>query len=174
MKNQIKAPRILKIESVEGMVITCFFNNGELREIDFDALFRKWKVSPGDPEYRLLEPGELAKVVLRNRTLSWPNLLVTLLDMEGQEKCLPYEIGPDVLYENSQPGKVQTNRYHFGEIIRAFRIQKGMTQDELAEISGTSKTYISRLENNRLEPELSTLFKIVEIGLGHKIRIEIV
>ena len=174
MKNRIKVPRILKIESIQGMVVACFFNNGESREIDFETLFRKWEVGPGDPEHRLLDPKELAKVVLCNRTLSWPHVKVTLLDMAGQEKEMPYEIGPDVLYESSRPSNVQNNRYHFGEIIRAFRIQKGMSQDELAEVSGTSKTYISRLENNRLEPELSTLFKIVEIGLGHKIRIEIV
>lgn len=40
----------------------------------------------------------------------------------------------------------------------------------MATLSGTSKTYISRVENNLIEPEFSTLYKIVEVGLGKKLR----
>jgi transcriptional regulator with XRE-family HTH domain len=48
-----------------------------------------------------------------------------------------------------------------------------LSQDQLAALSGTSKTYISRVENDLIEPELSTLYKIVELGLGKKIKVEI-
>ncbi len=47
-----------------------------------------------------------------------------------------------------------------------------MTQSELALKSGTSKHYISRLENNKSDIELLTLKKIVEAGLGKKLVIE--
>ena len=41
-----------------------------------------------------------------------------------------------------------------------------MTQEELAEKCGTNKGYISKIENNVKEVRLSTLQRIVEIGLG--------
>jgi len=49
-----------------------------------------------------------------------------------------------------------------------------MTQQELAEKSGTTKNYISRLENNKSDIELMTLQKIVEAGLGRYLRVQII
>ena len=46
-----------------------------------------------------------------------------------------------------------------------------MSQQELALISGTSRTYISRIENDRSDIELATLRKIIETGFGKKIEI---
>lgn len=173
MKNTIKVPRILKIESINGFNLTCVFNNGESRIVDFSDLFKKLKVKKGDPEFILTDQREFKKVTLRNRTLSWDNVKISLLDFDGNELEHPFEMSPEVLFENSKPNNTSNNRYYFGKIIKGFRRQKGMTQNQLAEVSGTSKTYISRLENDLIEPELSTLFKIIEIGLGHKLIIDI-
>jgi transcriptional regulator with XRE-family HTH domain len=41
-----------------------------------------------------------------------------------------------------------------------------MTQEELAEKVGTTKSYISKIENNIKEARISTIQKIVEIGFG--------
>jgi len=49
-----------------------------------------------------------------------------------------------------------------------------MSQQELALVSGTSRTYISRIENNRSDIELGTLQKIIETGLGKKLEIKII
>jgi len=46
-------------------------------------------------------------------------------------------------------------------------------QQELALVSGTSRTYISRIENDRSDIELDTLRKIIETGLGRKLEIRI-
>src|SRR5579872_3670036 len=173
MKKTIKAPRILKITSVKGLTITCIFNNGETRELDFKELFKKWKITKKDPEYVLLDEVEFAKVALRNQTLSWKNVSTELPDLDGKMIAHPFEIGPDVLYKESKPAANQNHHFYFGSIIKKTRIRKGMTQDKLAERSGTSKTYISRVENDLIEPELSTLYKIVEVGLGKKIKVEI-
>lgn len=173
MKSTVKLPRILKINSINGFTIECIFNNGETRIIDFAGLFKKWKLKPGDPEYVLTNEKEFRKVSLRNKTLSWKNVKIGLVDMDGNETIHPFEVSPDVLYKNSKPAATSGNRYFFGERIRKLRLGKGMTQDELAEASGTSKTYISRVENNLIEPELSTLYKIIEIGLGKRISIRI-
>ena len=53
-----------------------------------------------------------------------------------------------------------------GEMIREARIKAHLTQEQLAEKTGTKKSYISRLENGKIDIQLSTLYKIIEEGLG--------
>lgn len=173
MKKTIKIPRILKIKSIEGFKLSCIFNNGETRIIDFKKLFGKWKITKKDPEFLLLNESEFRKVTLRNQTLSWKNIPIELSDIEGNKTIHAYELSPDVLYKNSQPAEDTKHTFFFGTIIKRMRIEKGISQQDLATLSGTSKTYISRIENNLIEPEFSTLYKIVELGLGKKLKVEI-
>lgn len=173
MKKGVKIPRVLKIQSVKGFRIYCVFNNGETRVVDFARLFKQWKVKEHDPEGRLLDEREFRKVQLRNQTLSWKNAGVELVDMAGNKEVHPYELSPDLLYEESAPVEENRQRFRFGKIIRETRIKRGLSQQELADRSGTSKTYISRIENDQIEPELTTLYKIVELGLGKKVKISI-
>ncbi len=56
--------------------------------------------------------------------------------------------------------------FKLGTLIHEARLEKGMTQAELAEKVGTTKSYISKIENNVKEVRLSTLQKIVQLGLG--------
>lgn len=56
--------------------------------------------------------------------------------------------------------------FKLGVLIQQARLEKGMTQAELAEKCGTNKGYISKIENNIKEVRLSTLQRIVELGLG--------
>jgi transcriptional regulator with XRE-family HTH domain len=60
-----------------------------------------------------------------------------------------------------------------GKMIKENRLKSGLTQQELALKSGTTRTYISRIENERSDIELGTLKKIIESGLGKKIEISI-
>jgi len=56
----------------------------------------------------------------------------------------------------------------FGALLKEARLSKGMTQEELAEKCGTTKAYISKVENNLKDVRISTLRNIVENGLnGH-------
>ena len=48
-----------------------------------------------------------------------------------------------------------------------------MTQSALAKKAHTNKSYISRIENDASDIRLSTLMKIVEQGLGGKLRISV-
>lgn len=58
--------------------------------------------------------------------------------------------------------------FKIGALIHEARIKKGLTQEELATKVGTTKSYISKIENNLKEVRISTLKKIVELGLeGH-------
>jgi len=63
--------------------------------------------------------------------------------------------------------------FRLGAMIQEARKEKGMTQQELADKCGTTKSYISRLENNVKEVRLSTLQNIVELGLGGKLELSI-
>ena len=49
-----------------------------------------------------------------------------------------------------------------GSKIRKLRLEKGITQIELAKKAGISNTYLSDIENERTNPSLKTLFKIAK------------
>jgi len=172
MRKKLKTPRIIKIERIDGFKIFCMFNNGESKLIDFNSIFKEWKLTPNDIEFPLLEKKEFQKVRLRNHTLSWENITVILLNEEGKEDKSPYEIDPIFLYQNSQTTE---SKYSFkiGGLIRNARLKAGLTQEQLAMRSGTSRFYISRLENEKTDVELSTFRKIIEAGLGKKMKVVI-
>ena len=54
-------------------------------------------------------------------------------------------------------------------MLKEARKEANITQEELAQRIGTKKSYISRLENGKVDIQLSTLFRIFETGLGRKI-----
>jgi ribosome-binding protein aMBF1 (putative translation factor) len=63
--------------------------------------------------------------------------------------------------------------FKIGALIHEARVEKGLTQEELAEKVGTTKSYISKIENNVKEVRISTLQRIVEIGLGGQLQLSI-
>lgn len=63
--------------------------------------------------------------------------------------------------------------FKIGVLIHDARIEKGLTQEELAQKCGTTKSYISRIENNLKEVRISTLQKIIEMGFGGKLELSI-
>lgn len=63
--------------------------------------------------------------------------------------------------------------FRIGALIQEARVEKGMTQEELAKKCGTTKSYISRIENNIKETRISTLQKIVELGFGGTLQLSI-
>jgi DNA-binding XRE family transcriptional regulator len=60
-----------------------------------------------------------------------------------------------------------------GVLIQQTRQQLGMTQEELAIKVGTTKSYISKIENDLKEARISTLQKIVELGFGARLEISV-
>ncbi len=63
--------------------------------------------------------------------------------------------------------------FKLGALLLEARLEKGMTQAELADKVGTTKSYISKIENNIKEVRLSTLRKIVHLGLGGQLELSI-
>jgi ribosome-binding protein aMBF1 (putative translation factor) len=64
-------------------------------------------------------------------------------------------------------------QFKLGTLIQEARIDQGLTQEQLAFKSGTTKSYISKIENNIKEVRFSTLQKIVELGLGGQVEVSI-
>ena len=82
--------------------------------------------------------------------------------------------------EYGKPGTPSRDEYErgfeefkMGVLIQEARKKKGLTQQQLAERSGTNKAYISRVENDIKDVRLSTLRKIVENGLGGELELGI-
>ena len=63
--------------------------------------------------------------------------------------------------------------FKIGVLLQEARKKKGMTQQELADKAGTTKSYISKIENNVKEARISTLMKIVELGFGGQLELSI-
>ncbi len=63
--------------------------------------------------------------------------------------------------------------FKLGAMIQELRIESGLTQQQLADKCGTTKTYISRIENNASDIRLSTLMRIVREGFGRHLRLSI-
>jgi len=56
--------------------------------------------------------------------------------------------------------------FKIGVMIQDMREKQNLTQEQLALKCGTTKSYISRIENNASDIRLSTLMRIVKDGLG--------
>ena len=86
-------------------------------------------------------------------------------------------------FKNEQYGKKGTAKrdeleagyenFKIGALIHDARVEKGLTQEELAAKVGTTKSYISKIENNVKEARFSTLQKIVELGIGGHLELSI-
>ena len=63
--------------------------------------------------------------------------------------------------------------FKIGALIQDTRKELGMTQQQLAEKVGTTKSYISKIENNIKEARISTLQKIIELGFGGRLELNI-
>ena len=63
------------------------------------------------------------------------------------------------------PGDLQTL---FGRNLRSARIKQNMTQAELAEASGFTHQYVSKIEDGQINVTLETMKKLAEV-LDHEV-----
>lgn len=60
-------------------------------------------------------------------------------------------------------------KFVISEMLKEARKEAKLTQQELAEKTGTKKSYISKIENGKGNITLSTLIRIFETGLGKQV-----
>ncbi|MCM1567359.1 MAG: helix-turn-helix transcriptional regulator [Bacteroidales bacterium] len=75
--------------------------------------------------------------------------------------------------EERERFETEFEAFRLGVMLQELRKEKGLTQAQLAEKCGTTKTYISRIENDASDIRLSTLMRIFREGLGANLRLSI-
>jgi DNA-binding XRE family transcriptional regulator len=63
--------------------------------------------------------------------------------------------------------------FRLGVMLKEARIEANLTQEELAQKTGTKKSYISRIERGLSDIQISTYYKLIELGLGRHLTISI-
>ena len=63
--------------------------------------------------------------------------------------------------------------FKLGAMIHEARLEKGLTQEQLANKCGTNKAYISKVENDLKDVRISTLQRIIEVGLGGHLNLSV-
>lgn len=93
-----------------------------------------------------------------------------------ENKLVSWDDHMDTKY--GKPGTPSRDKYEeefeafkIGVLIQEARRKKNLTQEELALRVGTTKNYISRIENNASDIRLSTLMRIIREGLGGHLKL---
>lgn len=98
--------------------------------------------------------------------------LVAVIKLRMYEKVFDIDAQLDAAFGKEGTPERKTaedraNAFFTGQIIEEARKKANMTQAELAEKIGTNKSYISRVENGRTEPKVSTFYRIASaLGLN--------
>ena len=69
--------------------------------------------------------------------------------------------------------EIKAKAFLIGEVIKEERRIAKMTQEQLAEKIGAKKSFISRIENGQSDIQLSTLYRLLEFGLGKKVELKV-
>ena len=95
----------------------------------------------------------------KNNTKTLADLIDAQYGKKGTPKRDKFEKG----YQN----------FKLGAMIHEARIEKGLTQEQLANKCGTNKAYISKVENDFKDVRISTLQKIIEVALGGRLNLSV-
>ena len=98
--------------------------------------------------------------------------------MKTKNKILTFEEHLDKDYGKSgTPSRDKFEQefeaFKLGVILQDMRRQQKLTQEQLAKKCGTTKTYISRIENDASDIRLSTLMRIIQEGLGGHLKLTV-
>ena len=99
------------------------------------------------------------KKISKNKIADWSDKMDTKYGKQGSETRTNFE--------------TKAQAFYIGELLKEGRKQAKLTQKQMAEKTGTKKSYISRVENDGSNVTMKTLYDIVEKGLGGKVKISI-
>ncbi len=75
--------------------------------------------------------------------------------------------------DNREKFQEDFEAFKIGVLIQEARKSKNLTQQQLADKVGTTKNYISRIENNASDIRLSTLMRIIREGLDGTLKLSL-
>src|SRR5690606_26927882 len=158
--------RILKITEIDFPRIGFISNSGINMILNVKDLFETMELGKSDFGYGIMEDEDVFNTVsLVDNALAWKGVIKDVKLSDGSVFSAFFHIDPIIAIENSIQNPVSANQSTLGKQIRELRKHKGMSQEELAGLIGSTKHYISKLENGKVDPEFKTLKKIFEIGL---------
>jgi len=96
---------------------------------------------------------------MRNIT-DFENLLIEKYGQKGSPKREKYD--------------TESLAFRLGVMLREARKEANITQEQLAQRTGTKKSYISRIERGKSDIQITTYYKLVELGLGRTLNVSIV
>jgi DNA-binding XRE family transcriptional regulator len=114
----------------------------------------------GHPKGKLKRAKELNANITKKRNLtSLRDFIDNEVGKKGTKKRDKFEADYDA--------------FKLGVLIQQARQEKGLTQEQVAELSGTNKSYISKLEKDLKDVRFSTLQRIIKEGLGGQLEVSI-
>jgi DNA-binding XRE family transcriptional regulator len=93
-------------------------------------------------------------------------------NLKSLEEFIGEKIGEKGTVEREE-FEAEYETFKLGVLIQRAREEKGLTQEQLAELAGTNKSYISKLERDLKDIRFSTLQRIINEGLGGHLDIKI-
>lgn len=92
-------------------------------------------------------------------TIDFEDILIGKYRKKGTEKRDKYD--------------AESLAFRLGVMLKEARKEANLTQEELAQRTGTKKSYISRIERGLSDIQVSTYYKLIEYGLGKQLKISI-
>ena len=143
---------IVKIETKENLILIATFADGEVVSFDVKTLFERY------PVFHALEDGKLFNSVVIDGVgygISWNDNL---------------DLSSDGIYSRGNHiGKVDPAiKLIVGQAIAEARNERGMSQRDLASETGIMQAEISKIEQGKGNPTLTTLQKIAK-SLGRTV-----
>lgn len=161
--------RILKITKIDFPTISFITNSGEHRILDLKHHFKKLGIKKDDFGYKVISDERIFDdVTLLNNALTWENIIKKIQLPNGEIFEAFFQLDPLLSIENSIDDSI-SGKLNLGEQLKDLRKSQNLSQEELGERIGSNKQYISKLENNKTDPEFKTLRKIYEVGLNKSV-----
>ena len=153
---KILSPQGIKLVLKEGTTFDVYFKDGKVKRYDILWLAKKF------PQLEALKDREL---FLQGHLCGW----------SGVEWSDELDIGTETVYEDGVDVTLEYDDVWIAQLgysIKERRIQKNLTQQQLAEKVGIDQSDLSKIEKGLANPSVKMLKRISE-GLGKELVIKV-
>ncbi len=165
--------KVLKIRQVQFPTISFIAGNGEYRNIDIKQYFRSIRLGKGDFGFDVLKDKKIFETVsVEGYAITWKAISKSMVLPNGKKMQAYFQLDPLQTIQNSTL-ELDASNAPIGEKLKQERIKQDLSQEELGEKIGSSKHYISKVENSKTDLEFKTLQKLFEVGLGKKVHLAV-